>query len=201
MNDAEASLLASFDDIKNVMNRDASDAERAKLAETAKNFIDVVAQTLPFPDQDKTDLLQFAKDLSDDALDGNVNTLLPQLELISKDFRSGTWQACSGDQKFSCGLWKLFHLVAHHVCDFSDAPLPYKVMETFHGFVSEFFKCDECKSNFWKKLYNEQTNNDRHLIKPGQCDSRPLQLWLWMFHNDITARVFAEKYFLSPFKV
>ncbi len=171
MSAAEASLVASFDDIKNIINREPSDG--AKLGQLAKDFISIVAQTLPFPDQDKTNLLQFARDLSDDALDGNVDTPLPELELISNDFRNRTWQACSSDQKFSCGLWQLFHFVAHHVCDISDAPLPYHVMEAFHGFVSEFFKCDECKSNYWHQLYNEETKNNRHLVKPSVCDSRP----------------------------
>jgi len=105
------------------------------------------------------------------------------------------WRLC---RTYSCGLWTLFHIITLAAAEWgrapargflaaegSSLPAPQQALGRLRGFVSHFFGCQECASNF------VQTFDSCGL---GRCeldalDGEGAALWLWQVHNGVTKRV------------
>jgi hypothetical protein len=116
--------------------------------------------------------------------------------LVGWDFgRGGTWNHCSDELGFPCGLWMLFHTISvspfldlvpdnkfgHHLLQHK-LPSP---AATIHGFIYHFFSCSECRDNFLAKNPTPPSSNDEEVDFP---------LWLWREHNSVNTRLGHPKF-------
>eukprot|EP00562_Extubocellulus_spinifer_P027371 CAMPEP_0178649068 /NCGR_PEP_ID=MMETSP0698-20121128/20817_1 /TAXON_ID=265572 /ORGANISM="Extubocellulus spinifer, Strain CCMP396" /LENGTH=1131 /DNA_ID=CAMNT_0020290479 /DNA_START=37 /DNA_END=3432 /DNA_ORIENTATION=+ len=117
----------------------------------------------------------------------------------------------------NCGLWKLLHIVTvgfaeqrgglEHLDSAINVPIsagpaftPNEGAAIIREYIALFFGCDVCKNNFLSK-YDD-------CISFGRCDRMPVDavidevknedweefpLWLWEFHNHISARIVQVK--------
>jgi len=118
----------------------------------------------------------------------------------------------------NCGLWKLLHIVTIGFAEhrggleqqdgsYVDVPMtsgptftPNEGAAIIREYIALFFGCDVCKNNFLSK-YDD-------CVSFGRCDRMPvdariddvededwkeLPLWLWEFHNHISARIVQVK--------
>ena len=118
----------------------------------------------------------------------------------------------------NCGLWKLLHIVTIGFAEhrggleqqdgsYVDVPMtsgptftPNEGAAIIREYIALFFGCDVCKNNFLSK-YDD-------CVSFGRCDRMPVDaridevededwrefpLWLWEFHNHISARIVQVK--------
>ncbi|KAF4674248.1 Rad2 nuclease [Perkinsus chesapeaki] len=109
---------------------------------------------------------------------------------------AGQWKLCG---QLSCGLWQFLHYLTLGV----DRPYNEELstdlvfdhtglaaMEATKTIVSQYFKCDECSRHFvedyGKCLYDRCVGGDAPTREQTV-------MWLWRFHNSVSARVFQYK--------
>ena len=118
----------------------------------------------------------------------------------------------------NCGLWKLLHIVTIGFAEhrggleqqdgsYVDVPMssgptftPNEGAAIIREYIALFFGCDVCKNNFLSK-YDD-------CVSFGRCDRMPVDaridevededwrefpLWLWEFHNHVSARIVQVK--------
>ena len=132
--------------------------------------------------------------------------------------RKGWSRSCNSKNVptgFSCGLWKLLHIVTVGVVEqrggknlidsgmiapSSKTFSPMETADTIRNFLQHFFTCRPCRENFIEN-YDECDNNrrcdrlafkdDLNTIAPS--DWKELPLWLWEVHNEVSVRLVHER--------
>jgi len=152
-----------------------------------------------------------------DDLDHNINTVAESQEslnkLLAKHIPSRkTWSQSCGDSGFSCGLWKLIHIMsvglAEHrgglnliegeVVDVETRVFsPMEAADTLREYIDNFFSCNECRNHFIG-MYDECKFRrcDRLSDEAGGIEAedwKQFALWLWEVHNDVSVRVTTDK--------
>ena len=110
---------------------------------------------------------------------------------------------------FSCGLWKLFHVVSVGVAEQrgglnlresgmvgSSTRLfsPIEAADTISSFIENFFSCKSCAKHFVEHYENCDNNRrcDRlteDIEDASTADWKELPLWLWEVHNEVSIHV------------
>jgi thiol-disulfide isomerase/thioredoxin len=83
---------------------------------------------------------------------------------------------------YTCGMWLLFHIITVSA---GRTPHLYKevdVSSAIHGFIQNFFSCNECRDNFLK-------HNPLPFQASKSSDPFALALWLWREHNFVSNRL------------
>ncbi|EEZ99710.2 sulfhydryl oxidase 2 [Tribolium castaneum] len=102
------------------------------------------------------------------------------------------WLACRGSSPafrgYPCGLWKLFHFLTvnsaeHNVNNRRADPL--EVLSVMHGYVKNFFGCQDCSRHFQEMALKREMRNVSSL------DSSVM--WLWMAHNEVNKRLAGDQ--------
>lgn len=104
------------------------------------------------------------------------------------------WIGCKGSRDsyrgYPCGLWTMFHaLTVNFALERSKADFqitrddPTLVLSTMHGYIANFFGCDDCARHFVKMV-------------DGKFEARARDeslLWLWQAHNRVNARLSGDE--------
>ena len=102
---------------------------------------------------------------------------------------------------YTCGLWSLFHIASVGMLEWNRHADAAKVVvsaneagETMRDFVSNFFGCEVCRTNFQRE-YDACALNRCHRLKdaPKEENWREFPLWLLEFHNAVNERLLREK--------
>ena len=140
------------------------------------------------------------------------------LRRIIKEYafpRKGWSTSCQNKKKstdgFSCGLWKLLHIVTVGVAEqrggqnLIDSEMmtpetkvfsPSGAADTIRNYIDKFFTCRPCREHF-VKMYDECSNRrcDRltnHVGSKNPADWKELSLWLWEVHNEVSIKIVRE---------
>ncbi|KAG7366720.1 Erv1 / Alr family protein [Nitzschia inconspicua] len=123
-----------------------------------------------------------------------------------------TWKIPNG---FSCGMWKLLHVVTvgvaeqrggKNLIDSGMVPSntktfsPMEAASTIRDFIDHFFTCKPCREHF-VATYDDCDKNRRcdrlaytdDLDAVSVADWKELPLWLWEVHNDVRVRLLNER--------
>ena len=123
-----------------------------------------------------------ARSTAGDVASLNSATLDALLEGWDFGRRSGeSWEHCSDELGFPCGLWMVFHTVSVAVMRGVELPPELPAAHAIiHSFIDHFFSCSECRENFLKA-------NPRppHVERTGPT----FALWLWREHNSVNVRL------------
>jgi thiol-disulfide isomerase/thioredoxin len=132
--------------------------------------------------------------------------------------RKGWSHSCSSKSfptGFSCGMWKLLHIITVGVVEqkggrnliesgmiapSSNTFSPMEAADTIRNFLQHFFTCRPCRENFIEN-YDDCENNrrcDRLAFKDdldaiAPSDWKELPLWLWEVHNEVSVRLVHER--------
>lgn len=117
-----------------------------------------------------------------------------------------------GGGGFSCGMWKLFHIVTlgiaehHGGQNLVDAQMveadtrtfsPADAADTIREYMANFFGCDDCRTHFLKRYDScdfrrcDRLTDEIESASPD--DWKQLSLWMWEIHNDVNIRVSNKK--------
>ena len=140
------------------------------------------------------------------------------LRRIIKEYafpRKGWSTSCQNKKKgtdgFSCGLWKLLHIVTIGVAEqrggqnLIDSEMmtpetkvfsPSGAADTIRNYIDKFFNCRPCREHF-VKMYDDCSNRrcDRltnHVGSKNPADWKELSLWLWEVHNEVSIKIVRE---------
>jgi len=113
---------------------------------------------------------------------------------------------------FSCGLWKLFHVVTVGVAEHrgglnliesemmgldTKTFSPIEAADTLRNYIENFFNCAKCRRNFLTK-YDDCANNRRcdRLTDDEEdastADWKELAIWLWEVHNEVSIDILKD---------
>jgi len=114
---------------------------------------------------------------------------------------------------FSCGLWKLFHVVTVGVAEHrgglnliesemmgldTKTFSPIEAADTLRNYIENFFSCAKCRRNFLTK-YDDCANNRRcdrltdNEEDASIADWKELAIWLWEVHNEVSIDILKDK--------
>lgn len=100
--------------------------------------------------------------------------------------KADQWQQCKGSlptsRGYTCGLWLLFHSLAARVPDHMGGAL---WITGVHGYVAQFFACDQCREHFLAMAKDMDAGAVR--------SRRDAVLWMWEAHNKVNKRLSAEE--------
>ena len=153
----------------------------------ARNFLNVIASSFPL------------RTLRDDAL--KVLAAIPASPVTADAWHAildNTFSFPQGPAAFrfcgdfSCGLWQLFHLFsvsAGRTWAEKSANSPGEILAFTRATVLNFFDCDACKNHFIAAF------DSAELERPNldSTNRSAVMMWLWRFHNSVTARVAYER--------
>jgi Erv1 / Alr family/Thioredoxin len=128
---------------------------------------------------------------------------------------SDSCRAKNAPNGFSCGMWKLLHVVTvgiaeqrggKNLIDSGMVPpttktfSPMEAADTIREFIAHFFTCKPCRQNFVDN-YDDCNNNRRcdrlaykkDLEAVSIADWKELPLWLWEVHNEVSVRLVNER--------
>lgn len=101
------------------------------------------------------------------------------------------WIGCRGSQPkyrgYPCGLWTTFHTLTVNAVlqdGHNDHFNPKKTLRAIHGYVRDFFGCEECSKNF-HEMYKVDAETSVNIADDGI-------LWLWRAHNKANKRLKGE---------
>ena len=115
--------------------------------------------------------------------------------------RSGKRSETGG---FSCGFWKLFHIISVGLAEQrvgidvgKTAISPMKAADTLREYMVLFFGCELCSRNFLSQYDQCAYRRCDRLSESAQdledVDWYEFALYLWEFHNGISVNVYNEK--------
>uniref|UniRef100_A0A7S4NFG6 Sulfhydryl oxidase n=1 Tax=Odontella aurita TaxID=265563 RepID=A0A7S4NFG6_9STRA len=132
---------------------------------------------------------------------------------LSNNFWSESCSKGRKGQGFSCGFWKLLHIMSVglseqrggiELCfgvDPDDEPRVFSTLEAsevVREYMAQFFGCETCRNNFMSK-FDDCSFNRCSRLEGGDPDEltiedwREFPLWIWEFHNDVSVRVASVK--------
>ena len=82
-----------------------------------------------------------------------------------------------GRRGYTCGLWRLFHTMTLIAVQKNAKD---NVLEAIHGFVKEFFGCNECREHFTGMVSRDNILSQDSVVTQA--------LWLWKAHNEVNLR-------------
>ena len=129
----------------------------------------------------------------------NLLQLLDQYPPKTNEWSIG----CTKEQPgmgYSCGLWTLFHIAAVGMLEWNlhahtkDAVSANAAADTLRDFVSNFFGCDVCRTNF-NKEYDSCSLDRCNRLKdaPFPQSWKQYPLWLLETHNAVNVRLMKEQ--------
>jgi len=144
----------------------------------------------------------------------NMNNILDEHPLSNK-FWSNSCSNGKKGQGFSCGFWKLLHLMSMGLSEQrgglelcsgenplgEDEPRVFSTLEAslvIREYMAQFFGCETCRNNFISK-FDDCSFNRCSRLQGGDPDQltteewREFPLWIWEFHNDVSVRVAGVK--------
>lgn len=154
-----------------------------------RNYVALLVKYFAFGENGKI-LLQKIKtyvDSNDPVNGAEISKMMKEAEKPdSKIFSSPRqWLSCKGSlpnsRGYPCGVWKLFHYLTVNAALDKSGDNPKIVLETMHGYIKNFFSCEDCKIHFL------QMAERRELSKVG--DWNESILWLWAAHNEVNNRL------------
>ena len=144
--------------------------------------------------------------------DANLMSVINKFPL-SRSKWSKKCRKNDGSGGFSCGMWKLLHIVTVGVAEHrgglnlvesgmmnSDTEIfsPDKAGEAIREYMNSFFGCRECREHFVNKYDDcsfrrceRLTANDK---SASADDWKQLALWMWEVHNDVSVRVSGKRF-------
>jgi len=188
--------------------------EHARSKSALRNWLDLLSVTLP-PEWGIHKLIDHLRNNFEYA---TINR--DTLRRIIKEYpfaRKG-WSASCQNKKlklngFSCGFWKLLHIVTVGVSEqrggqnLIDSGMmtpetevfsPAGAADTIRNYIDKFFTCRPCRVHFIEHYDDCNKNNrcDRLSNNKGSkkpADWKELSLWLWEVHNDVSVRLVRER--------
>jgi len=131
--------------------------------------------------------------------------------------RKGWSRSCQnrklGSEGFSCGFWKLLHVITLGVAEqrggrnLIDSGMmspttvvfsPSTAADTIRNYMDKFFTCRPCREHFLQ-TYDDCKNNRRckrlttNKKSEIPAEWKEISLWLWEFHNDVSVRLIGER--------
>lgn len=161
--------------------------------EALRNYVDVLLHYFPFGENGKI-LLQKVKDYinsSDTVNGGEISKMIKAAEKPDQKVFSSPrqWLACKGSlphtRGYPCGLWKMFHYLTVNAAKDKFYKNPRIILDTMHGYIKNFFSCEDCKNHFL------QMADRRQLIRVNDWDEGIL--WLWAAHNEVNNRLSGDE--------
>ena len=146
--------------------------------------------------------------------DAALERVLAEYELPRKFWSNGCKRKGGVGGGFSCGFWKLLHIVTVGVAEHKggynlvEAEMvgaetqtfsPIDAADTIREYIGHFFTCAECREHF-VKTYDDCSKNRRcaRLTEETEfatdADWKELALWLWEVHNDVSVRLLVERH-------
>jgi hypothetical protein len=105
---------------------------------------------------------------------------------------------------FSCGFWKLLHVMSVGIAEHKggkvvvklrmarpDSPLfsPLLAADTIRDYIAHFFPCTSCAGHFIERYddcsYRRCTRLSNKVSKSSEADWKELAKWLFQFHNEV----------------
>ena len=184
-----------------------SDSLNDKKKEALKGWLDLLSVSLP-PEWGLHTLI--------DELNSQINYISQSNEhlqnIINKHPLPRTqWSPLcdkAGTGGFSCGMWKLLHIVTLGVAEHRgginlvESKLmggetkifpPADAADAIRDYMEHFFGCDECRKHFIEKYDSCAFRRcDRLTDDEDDADAddwKQLALWMWEVHNDVSVRV------------
>lgn len=126
-------------------------------------------------------------------------------------------EACSHGEKgmgFTCGLWKLFHLMTVGAVEWNSLHMakkngnsvkkisPMETANILRNFIQHFFRCEVCRTEFVQTFNSCQQNHCHSLFASTTNANDPsftmadwiqFPIWLFELHNAVTRRLLHEK--------
>jgi Erv1 / Alr family len=145
------------------------------------------------------------------ASDINLNSVINKFPLSRGKWSKGC-RKYDGSAGFSCGMWKLFHIVTVGVAEHRgglnlvesglmnpDTVIfsPLAAADAIREYMSSFFGCDECRNHFLSRYDDCAFRRCERLTSEESSatadDWKQLALWMWEVHNDVNVRVAGKK--------
>jgi hypothetical protein len=209
--DATVSLVAGLE--TGVFMEDDKELDMDK-RRALKAFLDLLSVSLPpewgihkLIDDLRSKILFIARS------DNNLKIVLNQHPLPRKAWSKSCTFNKKGPIGFSCGFWKLMHVVSVGVAEHRgglnlvDSGMvspatkifsPIEAADTLRNYIEHFFTCAPCKNNFLKH-YDDCENNRRcdRLSSEDEdattADWKEFPVWLWEVHNEVSVRIVKQK--------
>lgn len=126
-------------------------------------------------------------------------------------------RSCNRTDPFSCGLWKLLHIITVGIAEHrggkdlvangsvrSDTRVfsPLDAADTIREYVGFFFLCTECANHFIAQYDQCDVNRRcdrlaRDVDDASNADWKEPAKWLWEFHNGVSVRLLNERHDLA----
>ncbi|CAH1159163.1 unnamed protein product [Phyllotreta striolata] len=156
-----------------------------------RNFVDVLVKYFPTNKKGRCLLRQIRHYANNtDAANGTeIAQWVKEAEDAGDVFSEPPhWLGCKGSSPtkrgFPCGMWKLFHYLTVNAAfdpkQSRDAN-PRMVLEAMHGYIRNFFGCEDCSNHF------QAMAQRRQLFKVLSWEESVL--WLWRAHNEVNERL------------
>lgn len=154
-----------------------------------------------------------------DALIGSLDQISQNVKAINKILKKfkvprKEWsKSCSPEHGFSCGFWKLLHVMTVGMAehrggqDLIDSGIfkpstrvfsPDEAARTLRQYMLHFFPCDACAQHF-VAMYDQCDKHRRcdrlttATTTASDADWKELAKWLWEVHNSVSVNVLNEK--------
>ncbi|KAI2503323.1 Erv1 / Alr family [Fragilaria crotonensis] len=143
--------------------------------------------------------------------DENLNSVIDMFPLSRKDWSRGC-RKNDGSAGFSCGVWKLLHVVTVGVAEHRGGSnliesglmnqgtvvfAPLDAANAIRDYMFNFFGCEECRDHFVSKYDDCSFRRCDRLAEEADAasadDWKQVALWMWEVHNDVNVRVDAKK--------
>jgi hypothetical protein len=181
-----------------------------KQKQALKAWLDLLSISLP-PEWGIHSLIADLSSNINEVSQSNTNL---QKVLNKHAFPRKRWsRSCSKTNGFTCGFWKLLHIVTVGVAvhrggqNLVDSGLarpstrvfsPMEAADTLRNYIEYFFLCGEC-SNHFLATYDQCDRNRRcsrltdDSFTATDADWKEFAMWLWEFHNDVSVRLLNEQ--------
>ena len=135
--------------------------------------------------------------------ENNLQTILTKYPPQSDEWT----ESCSHGKEgygYTCGLWKLLHIVTVGVVQFNENAISVNEQAIYHtadvaqilrDFLEHFFSCNVCRTEFLKSFDSCAHNRCRRLVDVvgDRHNWIQLPLWLWQEHNSVSMRLLREQ--------
>lgn len=143
----------------------------------------------------------------------NFKEMLGEYPIARKGWSRSCQNEVLNSQGFSCGLWKLLHVITLGVAEqrggqnLIDSGMmspttpvfsPALAADTIRNYLDKFFTCKPCREHFLETYDDcenyqrcERLTNDKNTKNPS--DWKELAMYFWEFHNDVSVRLVGER--------
>ena len=143
----------------------------------------------------------------------NFKEILKKYPLARKGWSPSCKNELLNSQGFSCGLWKLIHVITLGVAEqrggqnLIDSGMmspkttvfsPALAADTIRNYLDKFFTCKPCREHFLE-TYDECENHQRcerlthDKTTKDPSEWKELAMYFWEFHNDVSVRLVGDR--------